>query len=481
MVDELAATADEERTLLGFDVNGDGVVGGSFRDPSGFVFRRDGVVYRQVNQTYATDLARLESSGLYAELVGRGLLLPYEDVAIHPALPNQAARILRPEQLPFVSYPYEWCFGELKDAALATLEIQLAALARGMTLKDASAFNIQFPHGRPTLVDTLSFETYEAGQPWVAYRQFCEHFLAPLLMVRHVDPGLIRLPELTADGIPLQTTSRLLPWTTRLRPSLVLHVHLHALSVHRFGRRSVPKAVAGRGLSEAGMSNLIESLRRTVEQLEWSPGGTQWADYENEHGYSDEAFASKRCVVERELRRIAPRTVCDLGANTGTFSRMATEGGAAYVVSVDQDPAAVERNYRRMKERHEDRLLPLCIDARNPSPNLGWAGCERESFTARAQSDLLIALAIVHHLAIGANVPLDLIANWFSELAEWVLVEFVPKSDPQAQRLLSSRKDVFASYAQADFEAAFQRHFKLVQRSSIGESGRLLYTFVSKG
>lgn len=451
------------------------IVGGSFRDPSGFVFRRDGVVYRQVNERYIPTFERLEESGLYRELVDTGLLVSHEraDVAL-PDNSGYPASILRPTQIPFISYPYEWCFSQLKDAALTTLEIQSVALEYGMSLKDASAFNIQFLEGRPILIDTLSFESYEEGKPWVAYRQFCEHFVAPLLLMCRVDPWLGRLSALTADGIPLDVASKLLQWTSWLRPSALLHVHLHARSIRRYGGQSVPRRLEARGLSRSGMKNLIDGLVHTVRSLDWSPEGTEWADYEAEHGYADETMSAKRRIVGELLAAMAPSVAWDLGANTGEFSRMALDAGAR-VVSMDFDPAAVEQSYRRMRERCESDLHPLWIDLRNPSPYLGWAGVERDSLAARSTADVVLALALVHHLGIGANVPIDRMLDWLATLAPNIVIEFVPKEDPQAQRLLVSRDDVFDEYSRQAFEAGLRARFELRATRELPGSDRVIY------
>lgn len=457
----------------------DGIVGGSFRDPSGVVFRHGGVVYRQVNATSEASLNQLESSGLYDELADAELLVSHEEADVAPPDPGSARRVIRPEQIPFVSYPYEWCFGQLKDAALATLDVQLRALQYGMTLKDASAFNIQFLRGRPILIDTLSFEAYEEGCPWVAYRQFCEHFLAPLLLMSQVDPWLGRLSALTVDGVPLETASRLLPMTSRLRPIALLHVHLHARSIRRYGGRPVPDRVASRGLSRRGMVNLIEGLRHGVDGLDWSPSGTEWADYEEEHGYAPEAMAEKREFVAEVLGELRPETVWDLGANTGEFSRLAVEQGAA-VIAIDADPAAVERNYRRMRGREQTHLHPLWMDLRCPSPDTGWAQEEREGLSARSNADVVLALALVHHLAIGANVPLPRLIEWIARLSPTAIVEFVPKDDPYVKRLLISRDDVFDGYTQAGFESAMERWFDIRRVQRLTGSGRVVFHAVRR-
>jgi ribosomal protein L11 methylase PrmA len=450
------------------------VSGASFRDPSGFVFERGGVLYRQVNRRYAQHFAHLHASGLYETLTGENLLVPHEPADVEPPRPDIAEAVIRPRLVPFISYPYEWCFGQLRDAAVATLDIQLRAVEHGMVLKDASAFNIQYLDGRPALIDTLSFERYRDGQPWTAYRQFCEHFLAPLLLIRDVDPWLGRLPALTADGVPIEIASRLLPMRSRLSPSSLLHIHLHARSVRQYGGRAVPEKVKRRGLTRKALVNLIEGLRHTVAGLEWRAAGTEWADYETEHGYRQEDHSEKQRLVGDMLKAISPATVWDLGANTGDFSRVARATGA-FVLSADVDPAAVERNYRRARSDGETGIHPLWVDLRNPSPDLGWANAERDSLAARSRADVVLALALVHHLAITGNVPLPHVARWLARLAPNLVIEFVPKDDSQVGRLLVSREDVFDDYTTDGFESAFATEFETVGRAEVGRSGRLLY------
>jgi len=447
---------------------------GSFRDPSGFLFTRDGVLYRQVNQVYAENYARLMESGLYEKLVKAGLLIPHVESTLAPADKDLAFKVIRPERVPFISYPYEWAFGQLKDAALATLTIQKRALRSGMSLKDASAYNIQFYQGRPILIDTLSFEVYKEGDPWVAYRQFCQHFLAPLALMAYRDVRLNQLLRIYIDGIPLDLASALLPGRTRWNLGLASHIHLHASAQKRYAEADVSEARRGRKMSKEALLGLVESLRTTVRKLEWKPAGTEWADYYTANNYSDAAFEHKKVLVEDWLTKIAPKTVWDLGANSGIFSRLAA-GTGAYVVSSDIDPAAVEVNYRLVKDNKEQNLLPLVLDLTNPSAAIGWGNLERESFLQRGPAEVVLALALVHHLAIANNVPLGGIAEFFARCGEWLVVEFVPKSDSQVQRLLRSRLDIFDEYTRDGFEKAFSQWYMVKDSSAVRDSERWLY------
>jgi ribosomal protein L11 methylase PrmA len=448
---------------------------GSFRDPSGFVYTRQGTLYRQVNQSFAESFDAFIASGLYDELVQDRLLVAHQQVGLDLAAAESAHAVLQPVPVPFISYPYEWSFSQLKDAALLTLDIQERALKRGFTLRDSSAYNVQFHQGRPLLIDTLSFEPLEEGKPWTAYKQFCEHFMVPLTLMSSRDVRCETLLRSYIDGIPLDLGSRLLPRRTWLRLSTLLHVHLHALAQRRYASSSVTSTPAkGRSISGKSLLSLVKNLRAAVERLSWLPVGTEWAEYASDNSYSEAAGRTKREIVQRFLQHAAPRSVWDLGANTGEYSRVAGEI-APLVVSFDVDPAAIDRNYRRVRAENNARILPLLLDLSNPSPAQGWAGRERLSLEQRGPADLVMALALIHHLAIGHNVPLDRIAAFFSCLASRLVIEFVPKTDSQVQRLLLSRPDIFPGYTKDGFEAAFRQYYTIDRIEPIQESERLLY------
>lgn len=445
----------------------------SFRDPSGFVFfDQEGTLLRQINRVYEADYRALMDSGLYRELVDARRLIAHRELSIDYSIGPDAAAVIQPERVRWISYPYEWCFSQLKDAALATLEIQRRAIAKGLSLKDASAYNIQFHRGLPTLVDTLSFERYEEGKPWVAYRQFCQHFLAPLALMSLVDVRLSALLRVHIDGIPLDLASKLLPWKTRVSPNLQMHLHLHAKSQRANAGKA--KVAPKTGFPKQAMLGLVDSLESAVRHLGWSPEGTEWANYYEETNYSEASMVAKKLLVAGFLDEIKPETVWDLGANTGEFSRLSSDRGVP-TVAWDVDPAAVERAYLGGKARQDAYLLPLIQDLTNPSPALGWDHRERESLAQRGPASTVLALALIHHLAIGNNVPLPRIAEFLAGLAEHVVIEFVPKEDSQVQRMLASREDIFDEYNTKGFEKAMTPLFEIVRRANVGESARTLY------
>ena len=448
---------------------------GSFRDPAGHVFLQDGIVYRRIHAAGIASYRQLIDSGLYAALVAGRLLVSHEEGVSDP----DGGIVLRPQQIPMVSYPYEWSLSQLRDAALVTLRAQKTALRFGMVLKDASAFNVQFLDGRPILVDTLSFEPYRGGG-WVAYRQFCQHFYAPLAVAAAHDPRLLRLESLFIDGLPLAVASSLLPRVSYVRPGPLFHIHLHAKAEQKWSRGTpAPVRPEAQSSSTRAVEALTESLERAVSSVSWT-SRSSWSEYyEAGESYSSQAFAAKAAIVNGWIAQVAPTRVWDLGANTGHFSKAAAERGAL-AIAFDSDPACVDTLYREVREQRITGVLPLVLDLANPSTGIGWAGDERMSLEARGPADLLLALAVTHHLAIGNNVPLPSIADYFSRLGRRLIVEFVPKADPMVQQMLRSREDVFSDYGEAAFERAFGARFTIDARSVVAPSDRVLYLMTAR-
>ena len=444
----------------------------SFRDPAGFLFIHDGTLYRQVNLSYRDHYEMFNSSGLYSSLIKKKLLITHEEVALPAQDPKTAFRIIRPHLIPFISYPYEWCFSQLKHAALLTLEIQKISLEHDMTLKDASAYNVQFLEGKPVFIDTLSFAPYEPGKPWSAYRQFCRHFLAPLALMKYNDIRLGQLFHSNIDGIPLDLTSSMLKKRTWLNMGILIHIHLHAKSERKYANMHIP--IKPREISKHSLLGLLDSLTTTIEKMNWQPKGTEWAGYYQETNYSAEAFEHKKEIVARYLETLNPKTLWDLGANNGFFSRIASDSGI-FTLAFDIDPACVELNYREIVQKKEKNLLPLLLDLTNPSPGIGWQNTERDSLKDRGPADTVFALALIHHLAISNNVPLGQIAKYFSMLGNSFIIEFVPKTDSQVQRLLMNRKDIFNEYTEENFDRIFLRYFFIEDKERIKGSERSLY------
>ncbi len=458
----------------------------SFRDPAGYVFEQRGVILRAITAYGIADYRQLMESGLYKSLRDRRLFVPHEERPRTDAWPHDAELVIQPERVPVVSYPYEWSFGQLRDAALVTLCVQEHAMTHGMSLKDASAFNVQYFGSTPVFIDTLSLGADDSG-PWPAYSQFCRHFLAPLFLMRDWWLNAGSMMRVALDGVPLDVASRALPLRSYLNFGCLVHIHAHAKSLRR---RSRPGVVADIGTAAVPVRTvkpsrnpkpaLISSLRATVEGLKLQSGRTTWSNYYDEaHHYSSSAESSKREVVAAAIARVEPALMYDLGGNTGVYTRLGTERGV-YAVCFDLDPACVHQNYLQAKRDSDDRMLPLVMDLSNPSPGLGFASAERKSLEDRPRADLLLALALVHHLRISANVPLLLIARYLSRLGRALVIEWVPRDDPKVALLLAGRPNTFYDYDEPGFVDAFSTCFELEQVTRLADTGRAIYLYRSR-
>jgi len=427
---------------------------------------------RQVNECYREDYTLLMNSGLYEKLTREKLLIRHTEIEDHKGQDGNAFRVIAPDIVSFISYPYEWSFSQLKDAALTTLKIQQTALQHGMTLKDSSAYNIQFYKGNPVFIDTLSFEKYKEGKPWEAYKQFCQHFLAPLALMSYTDIRLNQMLKLYMDGIPLDLASSLMPFKTKLSPLLLMHLHLHARSQKKYESKGA--ASKNVKISLSNLIALMANLTYLVRKFRLKSQGTEWGEYYTFTNYNDLSFNHKKDIIDGFLDSIQPLTVWDLGSNTGEFTRIAANRGAA-CVAFDIDPLAVDSNYRYCRKNGIDNILPLVIDLTNPSPSIGWDNNERIAMKNRSHPDAILALALIHHLAISNNLPFAKIAEFLSKLTKHLIIEFVPKTDSQVVKLLLSRKDIFGQYDELNFEKEFLRFFEIIGKHNIRESERVVY------
>jgi len=451
---------------------------GSFRDPAGQVFLHRGAVHRLVRPGFAADYDALIASGLYRDAVERGLLIAHEEIdPAEVATSEPVHRLLRPVQVPFVSYPYEWCFAALRDAALLTLELARLAARAGLRLKDASAYNVQFFGSQPVFIDTLSFERAPDAGAWPAYYQFCRHFLAPLALASRGDTEVGRELRVHLDGLPLRLASERLPRSTWLRPGLLAHLHLHAASERPAVARRAQRSQRAPQVSANGQLALLDHLEGVIRRLPTPMGETTWRDYEQ--SVSPASAAHKAELVNAALDELQPTTVWDLGANAGRYSRLAS-GRDIPTVALDVDPRAVELAYERARTGRDRHLISLRMDLTNPSPALGWRCEERMSLLQRGPCDLALCLALIHHLALGEGIPLGELARGLRSLAQALLIEWVPPSDPQALGLLARRPGAAGAYTQQEFEAAFGREYAIASRVRVRDTERTIYLLRAK-
>lgn len=444
----------------------------SFRDPSGFIYETDGTVYRFVSSVYQPHYDQLQSSGLAEELVKQQLLLPFTELNKNHTGRTDWYKTLQPQPVPFISYAWEWSFEQLKDAALTTLSICKTSLKKGMILKDASHTNIQFVDGKAKLIDTLSFEKYEEGESWIAYRQFCECFLNPILLAAHKGTEPHKLFLGYPDGIPSQLTAQLLPLKTRLNPAIYLHVYLHAKLT---GKKAVKETATKKTVSLKNIEQIIQSLYDCVENLSLPSKKTTWNNYYDETILSAEYLTEKKKLVSSFLNEMHYDSVIDLGANEGEFSLLCKK--EVLTVSTDFDSSCINSLYVSLKKHKRKNILPLVIDLTFPSPAMGWMNNERPSFFSRKKFDVGLALALIHHLAIAKNISFEQLAFFFASVCNTLIIEFVPKEDPKVKGMLQWRKDIFEEYTEGFFQTAFEKQFILIKKIPIHNSQRVLYFF----
>ncbi len=449
----------------------------SFRDPSGFLFWDKGAIYRVVGLSYKNEFERASESGLYESCVREGLLLPF-DVEEGNFNFDHVYKVLKPQLITQITYPYEWCFDQLKDAALLTLQVHRRALRHGMVLKDASAYNVQFVDGKPCLIDHLSFGDLSDYGMWPAYGQFCRHFLAPLALMAYADLHLHKLLQIHIDGIPLDLASRLLPFSTRLNLGMQMHLHLHARMVAKYGGGG--KKISVKTLTPGQLGGIADSLEKVVGRFTLPNQTTEWGAYYSATNYSDQAFEAKKAAILDMVNQVKPKVVWDMGGNDGSFSRLISPL-VEHILCVDVDPVAVNQNYLTCKKEGIQNVLPVIVDCTNPSPAIGFANKERRSLEERASADLILGLALIHHLVISNNVPLTYIPRYLSRLGKYLIIEFVPKSDSQVKKLLMNRKDIFADYTEDRFREVFSSDFSILQEQAIPHSDRKLFLMQRHG
>lgn len=450
---------------------------GSFRDRDGFVFFQDGSCYRAIHKSFAKTWDECLASGLYNQLVEEGKLVALEESPsdLFPDLKADLHKIYKAETIPFISYPGEWSFSQLKKAALLTLYIQKKAVDKGFCLKDASVYNVQWLGNRAVFIDSLSFDRYHETEPWQAYGQFCRHFLAPLVLQAYGVPEANGFFLNHLDGVPLELCAKLLPWKSKFDLLAYTHIHLHAkMEKKHAGDRELKQQ--NFQYSKKKLLSLLEHLEMGIKDLKSTGKASNWTDYYDSFSYTKEGFEAKQAFVKRHCQHLKGRVCLDLGANRGVFSFIAAEH-FEQVVACDSD-ASVLQSIRLQKKPN---VLTLKVDLNNPLPAYGWHSKERHSFIERAKgNDLTLALALVHHLCIGNNLPFNLLAEFFSGLSKHLIIEFVPKEDEQVKKLLVSRKDVFSDYTQAHFEKAFLKHYVKVEEQTLPGSARVLYLFRRK-
>jgi hypothetical protein len=443
----------------------------SYKDRDGFVFQYQDKFFRCINASYHQNYQTLMQSGLYDQLTKKKWLLTHREVTDIPELNLPGKQIILPQQISVITYPYEWSFNMWQDAALLTLNIAKESIAMGMMLKDATPFNIQFLNGTPFFIDTLSFAKYQPEKPWVAYRQFCECFLAPLLLQQYCTAEAGKFFTIYPDGIPLNVVISLLPKKAKWNLHTWMHIYLQAGLQNK--RRKSDGNNSG-NFSKNKMLLLINGLIGYVTKLHLKKIRTTWDNYYSETILSESYLLEKTKLVKSFLSSILFLSVIDLGANDGYFSLL-FKNTETQIIAVDGDANCINELYKKIRHEKINNILPLINTLDYPSPAIGWNNAARASFSERIKGGVVFALALVHHLAIAKNIPFDFIAGWLAQMGDYLLIEFVPKSDEKVQLLLQNREDIFDDYTPGSFELSFSKRFKTLLQQKIPGTDRVLY------
>jgi len=447
---------------------------GSFRDRQGQVFYKNGKVYRLLKDQAYADFKLLKSTRFWKDFSEN--IISTEEVKLPAYAKKEWAGMLHHQRVPFISYPFEWCFSQLKDAAILHLKLMGAALDEDFILKDASPYNIQFIGHRPVLIDVPSLTQFQGSSLWVGYRQFCQMFLYPLMIQSYKDIDF--QPELRSqiDGIKAERANKFFWLGDRLRAGVFVHVYLQAKAQARFGHRklSLNNEIKSPDIGKTIIKHNLRSLHKILQQLIWERSTSEWSHYAQTHSYDKADQSAKEGFIKDCIRSSKFKLVWDLGCNTGHYSKLVA-GQADFVLAADSDHLAVEKLYFDLKSGGPDNIIPMVLDLANPTSALGWRESERKALSEREKPELMLALALIHHLAIGNNIPLDQIVDWLAEQKSALVVEFVGKSDDMVQKLLQNREDIFSDYTQQHFEKLLKKKFRILKSQPLKDGDRVLY------
>lgn len=447
----------------------------SFRDPSGYMFHDGDTLRRAINPIYFPQYEKLKSTGLFDTLIKKGLLIPHEETSV-----SESQIVITPEPIPFITNPYEWSFEQFKHAALLTLQIQKYALSKGFILKDASAYNVTFHKGKAIFIDTLSFDFYEEGTPWRAYKQFITHFFGPLVLAKYHGTEILKMLQTHIDGIPVSLISSLLPGKTKLSSTLYTNIHLLAKmeNKHSEDYKAETKVAT---LSKKAQNNIITVLFDYIKGLKLKEA-SEWGDYYDKTNYNDAAFQAKKELIQKWVQPLKVEKLIDVGGNDGTFARTVLHDVKDVIVT-DIDNNAVGYNYQQVQKNGESNMLPFVCDVLQPAPGIGFNNTERSSLIERLADyapDVTMALALIHHITLSGNVPFEKSAEFFATFAKYLIIEFPKREDSWVESLLVRKREFinhFDFYNEVEFEKGYSKYFKLEKKEAIAGTQRILYLF----
>ncbi len=454
---------------------------GSFRDPEGRVFIRANGVFRTLSFNAVSRMRQLLNSNFIVKLIAEGLVIPtkmVETKELGLSSSEFGNYVLEHEKISLVTYPYEWSFDMLRDAALTQLKIMEMGLNEGYILKDGTAFNNLYRNGKMCFIDILSIDSYVEGQPWEGYTQFCQEFLFPLMLTSYKKVEFQSWWRGTMKGLTLPDFNSLLSLRDVFRNGVFKHVVLQSILEKSFQKQKKSLTVTFKNniFPKQSLKNLIQNLRNIIEKMKYSNQKSIWVAYADDNSYEKRDRLIKEEFIKKSMQQILPNRIVDLGANTGYYSKIVAEH-AALVISVDLDPTCINNLYLNLRSNNLNnrKIISLVGNLINPSPAQGWDLQERDNLLVRLlQSDAFIALAVVHHICISSNIPLEFFVAFLRKIASCGVVEWVDPSDSMVQFMLRNRANIFNEYTWENFKTLLEKYFSILQVVDVQNSTRKL-------
>lgn len=454
---------------------------GSFRDNRGHVYTYDDKVFRSITKYGKEQYLNLKNHNILNESIENNFLIESEEIDknLYDIKNQNIEFLLEHKKIPFITYPYEWSFNQLKDAAVHHLKFQIFLLKKNFILRDSSAYNIQFIGSKPIFIDLLSIDGYKENQLWTGYGQFCRQFLNPLILESKLNINFNEFYKGSFEGISSNDLSKMLSYRNFLSLNTFSHIYLHGKSeiLKNIKKKQNIEKINNKGISKRAYLAILNQLKNWIENLNLNnKNSTIWEKYADNNSYLDNEKNIKAEVIDTFCKKHKPLKIIDLGCNTGDYSKIALKSGAKYAIGYDFDHKAIDSAYLRAK-KEELKFLTLYLDASNPSSSIGWNEQERPGFKIRNKVDAVLALAFKHHLVIGKNIIMSECIDWITSIANVGLIEFVPKNDPTVLEMLRYREDIFNEYSEDVFVNCLEKRARIINVTKVNSSGRKIFEF----
>jgi ribosomal protein L11 methylase PrmA len=452
---------------------------GSFRDPDARVAYSNNSVYRIVypNGFKKFDLIKkiLQNKSI-AEYLVETKEVDQEELKLLELENNKDVKIFKHKKIDYISYPYEWSFYRLKDAALHHLNLHINLLKYNATLTDAYSYNIQFNNYSPVFIDLMSIKEYSEGEFWIGHKQFCESFLNPLVLKSKLGINYNNWFKGNLEGIDTGELSKLLKLRHLFSWNIFYNIFLLNYFEKKYKKNEDLKITKNKKLKKSYYLSILTNLINFIESLKPKKETSVWGEYSRDNTYNDEEKKNKYEFISNYFNKNKTNKVLDLGCNNGEYSRLAIQSGCKSVVGLDYDLNAIDEAYLVSKKERLN-FLPLYFDVSNPSSDIGWYQKERKGFMKRLNFDFVLALAFEHHLAIAKNIPLEDVIDWITSLAPKGIIEFVPKNDVTIQSMIKLKGDIFPNYNLENFKNYLSKKTKITSEKIVSKSGRTLFSF----